>query len=74
MATKMRMDLLNNRKKCNILGALHNSMTKFCSALFKCVNKLKVGRENQCTFLKCTQMRARVEKLDVLGLNKSCVS
>ena len=32
---------------------------------------LKIGWEKYRTVLKCTQMRARVEKVDVLGWNKS---
>ena len=46
-------------------------MTKLCSAFFKYENNLKIGREKYRTVLKCTQMRARVEKVDVLGWNKS---
>ena len=46
-------------------------MTKLCGEFFKCANKLKISWENQYTVLKCTQMRARVEKVDVLGWNKS---
>ena len=54
-----------------IFSELHNSMTKLCSALFKCENKLKIGWENQCTaFLQCTKMRAHVEKSGRLGLNQ----
>ena len=52
-------------------GARHNSMTKSCYSLFKYENKLKIGREKYCTVLKCTQMRARVEKGSVLVWNKS---
>ena len=44
-----------------------------CSALFKCENILKIGWENQCIVLKCTQMRAHVENVDVLGWTKSDV-
>ena len=40
IATKLCANLLNNRLKQ--FSALHNSMTKLCSALFKCENKLKV--------------------------------
>ena len=46
-------------------------MTKLCTALYKCENKLKIDWKNQCTVLKCTQMRARVVKVDVLVWNKS---
>ena len=49
-------------------------MTKLCSAFFKYKNNLKICGENYCTVLKCTQMRARVEKVDVLGWNKSLVT
>ena len=38
-------------------------MTKLCCARFKCENRLKISWENSCTVFKCTQMRARVEKL-----------
>ena len=38
---------------------------------FKYENNLKIGCEKYRTVLKCTQMRARVEKVDVLGWNKS---
>ena len=41
----------------------------FC--IFKYENKLKIGWEMWCTVLKCTQMRARVEKRSVFGWNKS---
>ena len=34
-------------------------------------NKLKIYLEKYCTVLKCTQMRERVVKVDVLGWNKS---
>ena len=27
----------------HLFSALHNSMTKWCSALFKCENRLKIG-------------------------------
>ena len=44
IATKMRVTLLSNRKYFwNISSALHNLMTKLCSALFKSENKLKIG-------------------------------
>ena len=46
-------------------------MTKLCSAFFKYENNLKIGWEKYRTVLKCTHMRARVEKVDVLGWNKS---
>ena len=49
-------------------------MTKLCYAFFKYENKLKIYWEKQRTVLKCTQMRARVEKVDVLGWNKSYVA
>ena len=40
----MRVTLINNRKlELSVFSALHNSMTKLCSALFKCENKLKIG-------------------------------
>ena len=42
--TKPRVSFINNRKI--VLGffcALHNLMTKLCSALFKYENKLKIG-------------------------------
>ena len=39
--------------------------------IFKYEKKLKIGREKECTVLKCTQMRERVEKRSVLGWNKS---
>ena len=46
IVTKMRVTLLNNRNVFfNLFSALHNSMTKFCSALFKCEDKLKIGCE-----------------------------
>ena len=48
-------------------------MTKLCSAFFKYKNNLKIGWEKYRTVLKCTQMRARVEKVDVLGWNKSYI-
>ena len=61
--TKLRVTLLKNRELFFIIfSARHNSLTKFCRALFKCENKLKIGRDNYCTVLKCTQLRARVEK------------
>ena len=43
IATKMCADLL---KSVFFNSAQHNSMTKFCCALFKCENKLKIGWEN----------------------------
>ena len=43
IATKLCTNLLNNHLK---KGALHNLMTKLCSALFKYENKLKIGWEN----------------------------
>ena len=46
-------------------------MTKLCSAVLKYENKLKIGWEKYRTVLKCTEMRARVEIVDVLGWNKS---
>ena len=46
-------------------------MAKLCSAPFKYENRMKIGREILCTVLKCTQMRARVEKVDILGWTKS---
>ena len=46
-------------------------MTKLCYAFLKYENNLKIGWEKDRTVLKCTQMRARVEKGDVLGWNKS---
>ena len=45
-------------------------MTKLYSAFLKCENKLEVDWENKCNVLKCTQMKARVEKVDILGWNK----
>ena len=36
--------------------------------------KLKISWKKYCTDLKCTQMRARVEKVDVLGWNKSVMN
>ena len=42
MATKLCTNLLNNCK-IYIFSALHNSITKLCSALFKCEDKLKIG-------------------------------
>ena len=42
MGTEPRVTLLNNHGCFLIIySALHNSMTKLCSALFKCKNKLK---------------------------------
>ena len=47
IATKLRVNVMNNRRIFwYILSALRNLMTKFCSALFKCENKLKIGWEN----------------------------
>ena len=63
IATKLRVTLINNcRKFYNIFSVLHNSMTKLCSTFLN----MKINR-----VLKYTQMRARVEKVDVLGWNKS---
>ena len=43
----MCVTLLNKRiKNNNKFSAVHNSMTKLCSALFKYDNKLEIGREN----------------------------
>ena len=68
IATKLPVTLINSgRIFLKDLNGLHNWITKLCSALFKCGNRLKLGWENECTVLKCTQMRARVEKVDVLG-------
>ena len=36
-------NLQNNRLKRDFFSALHNSMNKLCSALFKFENKLKIG-------------------------------
>ena len=49
-------------------------MTKLCYAFLKYENKIEIGWEKECTVLKCTQMRARLEKVDVLGWNKSLSS
>ena len=47
IAIKLCVNLLNNREKNRIIfSARHNSMTKLCSALFKCENKLKNGLRN----------------------------
>ena len=51
-------------------NALHNLVIELCSALFFSkffYSYILTSR----TVLKCTQMRARVEKVDVLGWNKS---
>ena len=48
-------------------------MTKLCSAFFKYENNMKIGWEKYRTVLKCTEMRARVEIVDVLGWNKSVI-
>ena len=54
--------LLNNcGKKSKYFSARHNSMTKWCSALFKCENKLKINAQ-LCSALKLG---------GVLGWNKS---
>ena len=53
-----------------MFSARHNSTTKLCRELFKCENKVKIGRENYCTTMWCTQMRARVEKSGRLGLEQ----
>ena len=45
-------------------------MTKLCSAFFKYENNLKIGWEKYRTVLKCTQMRARVEKKVRRGLEQ----
>ena len=72
IATKLCVTLVKNRRIfLKHFSAWHNSMTKLCCTLFKCENKLKIGWENWCTVLKRTQMRSRVEKVDVLGWNKS---
>ena len=59
------MNLINN---CTIflkkISARHNSITKLWYALFKYENKLN-------SFEFCTQMRAHVEKVDVLSWKKS---
>ena len=46
-------------------------MTKLCCVIFKCGIELKTSWKHLCTTLKCTKMRARVEKLDVLCWTKS---
>ena len=46
-------------------------MTKLCYAFLKYENNMKIGWEKYRTVLKCTQMRAREEIVDVLGWNKS---
>ena len=43
--------LLNRRGKLKKINALHNSMTKFCRALFKCENKIRIFREDENTTL-----------------------
>ena len=43
-------------------GARHNSMTTLCYAFFKYEKNWKLVEKKKCTVLKCTQMRARVEK------------
>ena len=42
-----------------------------CHELFQCENWWKIGWYNWLTALGCTEMRARVEKVDILGWNKS---
>ena len=72
-AKKLSATLINNCKKYfwNTFSAIHNAITTLCSAFLKYEIKLKIGWEKEFTVLKCTQMRARVEKVDVLGWNKS---
>ena len=45
-------------------------MTKLCSALLKCEYKLKFVEKIKAKKIDCTLMRARVEKVDVLGWTK----
>ena len=45
IATKLCANFLNKRFIKNKISALHNSMTKLCSALFKCENRLKISWE-----------------------------
>ena len=42
-------------------------MTKLCCKIYKCKNKLQLGRENKCENLKCIQMRVLEEKLEAFG-------
>ena len=46
-------------------------MNRLCCAFIKYEIKLKFGEEKSGEVLKYTLMRARVEKMDVLGWNKS---
>ena len=53
---------------------VHNSKSKLCTRLFKFKNYSKIGWEICMTVLWCNQMRALVEKVDMLSWNKSPAS
>ena len=73
IATKLCTNLLDTRKIFWIIfSARHNSMTKFCCALFKYKNE-KIGWDNWLTTLYFNQMRWHVEKGNILGCTPSWV-
>ena len=46
IATKLCANSLKTAEKSKRFSAWHNSMTKFCGALFKCENEIIIGCEN----------------------------
>ena len=69
IATKLRVTSLKNRRKHSLV---HDTI-KWLNCVVGDLNvKIywNIGSENYCTVLLCTQISARVEKVDVLGWNK----
>ena len=59
IATKMCANLLNNCYLIKIkISALHNSLTKLCSALFKCENKCKLVEKINAQLCSALQLES----------------
>ena len=71
IATKRRVALVKNCTHIFEIFLVNNTI-KWLNCIVHYLNvKINKLKKTQCTVLKCTQMRARVEKVDVLGWNKS---
>ena len=57
-----------------IIGSRHNPKTILCHGLFQLENERQFDRDNLLTTLQLTQMRARVERVDMLRWTLSGVS